>query len=453
MGAIKAGAASVDFVLPHGIAIAGRHEVTLSHGTRDPLGAHAIAIRREELTIAIVSLDLCVIEEEDVSRIRAAVSKEISIQPENIFICATHNHSAPVTYRMFPYNLPNQEFIDSVIESSAKSVCQAVANIDTVKVYFGQVDDPIAGFNRRGIRRDGTADMYCGPNNNEDFFAVEDGRDTAASLVAFCRPDKREPFAIAGSYSCHLGCMFDSAFFSADFPGEIRKNLRRLWGENLVVAHLQGFAGDTCFTDMTCPSNTMFGQIGSERIGLSLAGSLMRSFAQGPKGYDDVVLTVERVIKKIPYRKIPEDQYRCARAAYTEIAGEDGSRLTKLDTRDISVVTPIYQNYDIVHIYEISQSQGSYPMEIQVIRIGGAAIVGASAEPFVAWGHKVKEFSPALFTIPVELANGWGGYVPTRRSFAGGGYQVRPEFTSRLAPEAGDIMVEAIRELLYQLFS
>ena len=130
MSTIKAGAASVEFSIPHGIAITGRHEVQLSEGTRDPLGAHAIAIRRGELTIAIVSLDLCVIEEEDVSRIRTVAAKETSIPPENIFICATHNHSAPVTYRMFRYNIPNPEFIGNMIESSVKSVCHAVATID-----------------------------------------------------------------------------------------------------------------------------------------------------------------------------------------------------------------------------------------------------------------------------------------------------------------------------------
>ena len=453
MSVIKAGTASVDFSIPHGIAITGRHEVKLSEGTRDPLGAHAVVVCQGELTIAIVSLDLCVIEEEEVSRIRAGVEKKVSIPSENIFICATHNHSAPVTYRMFPYNLPCPEFIENVFVSSVESVCKAVANIDDSEVYFGQVDDPIAGFNRRGIRRDGTADMYCGPTNNEDFAVVEGKRDTTVSLVAFCRPGKRDPFAILGSYSCHLGCMFHSPLFSADFPGEIRKNLRRLWGKNLVVAHLQGFAGDTCFTDMTCPSNSKFGEIGSKRIGISLAGSLMRAFAQGPKGYDDLVLAVERVVKKVPYRKISEEEYHRAKEAYIKIAGEDESGLTKLNTQDISVVRPIYQNYDIVHIYELAKSQGSYPMEIQVIRIGGAAIVGTSVEAFVEWGHKIKEFSPALFTIPVELANGWGAYLPTRRSFAGGGYQVKTEFTSRLAPDAGDIMVEAIRESLYRLFS
>ena len=453
MSTIKAGAASVEFVIPHGIAITGRHEVQLSKGTRDPLGAHAIAVRRDELTIAIVSLDLCVIEEEDVSRIRADVEKATSIPPENIFICATHNHSAPVTYRVFPYNLPNPEFIANMIESSVKSICQAVTNIDDASVHFGKVDDPIAGFNRRGIRWDGTADMYCGPTDNEDFATVEGERDTAVSLVAFCRPGKREPFALLGNYSCHLGCMFSSTLFSADFPGEIRKNLKRLWGDDLVVAHLQGFAGDTCFTDMTCPSNSMFGETGSERIGLSLAGSLMRAFAQGPKGYDSVTLAIERAIAKVPYRNISEEEYRRAKAAYTEIAGEDDSRLKELNTQDISVVRPIYQNHDIVRIYEQSKSQGGCAMEIQVIRIGGTAIVGTSAEAFVAWGHKIKEFSPALFTIPVELANGWCGYLPTRRSFAGGGYQVRLEATSCLSPEAGDIMVDTIQELLYRLFS
>jgi neutral ceramidase len=440
---IQAGAASLDFTLPTGAAITGRFEVKLSEGVRDPLGVHAVAIRRNELTVVLVSFDLLVLEEPEVEQIRAGVARETGIPPKHVFLAATHNHSAPVSWRILPFSPPANGFLENVIEIGVRAVRQAVTNMQEAQVRFGQVEDTVAGFNRRGIRWDGTADMDCGPGKDEDFAVMEGKRDSAVSLVAFCRPGQRKPFALLANYASHPASMFHSPLFSAEYPGEIRKNLRRLWGDELVVTFLQGFVGDADFVNPACPSLNLFGESGTERIGLSLAGSLMRAFAQTPKGYSDVALAVDRVVRKVPYRAISQEEYLRSKTAYVSAVENRG------DKGDYSS----YKNYSIMRLYELAGSEGGYPMEIQVIRIGGAAIVGTPFETFSTWSGKLKEFSPALFTIPVGLANGYGGYLPIRRSFMGGGYQVDVGFVSRLAPEAGDIMLDTAKELLYRLFS
>ena len=42
----------------------------------------------------------------------------------------------------------------------------------------------------------------------------------------------------------------------------------------------------------------------------------------------------------------------------------------------------------------------------------------------------------------MSLANEWIGYVPTAQAFVGGGYEARTARSSKLAPDAGQRLLE-----------
>ena len=87
-------------------------------------------------------------------------------------------------------------------------------------------------------------------------------------------------------------------------------------------------------------------------------------------------------------------------------------------------------------------------LEVQVMTLGDVAIVGYPAELFNAYSRHVKAESPFPDTIVVTLANGSHGYVPTRQAFDHGGYEPRFASSSRLVPEAGDLLTDAALTLL-----
>ena len=70
-------------------------------------------------------------------------------------------------------------------------------------------------------------------------------------------------------------------------------------------------------------------------------------------------------------------------------------------------------------------------------------------EVFVEHGRAIKLASPFAMTIVVELANGNLGYVPDRKAYAEGAYEV---ISSRLAAGGGEAMVAAAVEQLNALF-
>ena len=59
--------------------------------------------------------------------------------------------------------------------------------------------------------------------------------------------------------------------------------------------------------------------------------------------------------------------------------------------------------------------------------------------------------SGALQTFVIQLACGAGGYLPTERAVAGGGYSAVPE-SGRVGPEGGQVLVDRMVELMNGLW-
>jgi neutral ceramidase len=83
-----------------------------------------------------------------------------------------------------------------------------------------------------------------------------------------------------------------------------------------------------------------------------------------------------------------------------------------------------------------------------VITLGDqVAWVGLPGEIFVEHGKAIKAASPFPLTIIAELANAAISYVPDRKAYPQGAYEV---VSARVGPGAGEMMVDAAVRLLIQ---
>jgi hypothetical protein len=94
--------------------------------------------------------------------------------------------------------------------------------------------------------------------------------------------------------------------------------------------------------------------------------------------------------------------------------------------------------------------------EVQVMRIGELAVVSAPGELFVELGLAVKQRAG----LPHVFMGGFGndniGYIPARRAYPHGGYEVSEAYKyygypAALAPEAGEHYVQQAVELCRSL--
>ncbi len=85
---------------------------------------------------------------------------------------------------------------------------------------------------------------------------------------------------------------------------------------------------------------------------------------------------------------------------------------------------------------------------VQAIVIGDVAIVGVPGEYFTALGQEIKRRSPYRDTFVFELANDYIGYVPDRRAYDLGGYQVWTGLHSWVEKGTGEAIVDEAVGLL-----
>jgi hypothetical protein len=87
--------------------------------------------------------------------------------------------------------------------------------------------------------------------------------------------------------------------------------------------------------------------------------------------------------------------------------------------------------------------------EVQVIALGDQlAWVALPGEIFVELGMAIKQASPFPCTIVAELANGSVGYVPNRKAYPEGAYEV---VSARCAAGSGEMLVDAALRMLKEL--
>jgi neutral ceramidase len=86
---------------------------------------------------------------------------------------------------------------------------------------------------------------------------------------------------------------------------------------------------------------------------------------------------------------------------------------------------------------------------VQVIALGNeVAWVSLPGEIFTELGLAIKQDSPFPHTIIAELANGSIGYIPSRRAYEQGNYEV---VSARCAQGSGERLVDAAVKMLKEL--
>jgi hypothetical protein len=160
----------------------------------------------------------------------------------------------------------------------------------------------------------------------------------------------------------------------------------------------------------------------------------------------------ERV--QIDLRKLPDRETAESRAAELKQAWKS-IQDTDAPERDIWNAELRFLGAEDTLSMVILQEEGKLsvlkedlPVEVQVIGIGDARIVGIQGEIFVEYGLTIQYRSPFTKCFVVELANGiLPGYAATARAYAEGGYETG---ASMLTGRSGEQLVEAAVRLLWK---
>ena len=438
---LKIGAAQVDITPPTGIPMAGYYYVRPAESIHDPLFAKALVLDDGQTRAALVALDLIATSFDLVHDARTEIEAATGIPADHVMISATHAHTGPVIGNQAAsggfggnHELARRYRAD-LPAKIAQAVQQADANRAPARCRAAHGSEPSIAFNRRFHMADGSVGWNPG-KLNPAILKPAGTIDPDVPVLVFDSADpSRKPLATYVNYAVHLDNVGGTAI-SADLPGVLARLLSDVKGADMITLWTAGCCGDINHIDVTWPE-PQHGHANAARMGIILAAEVLRTWPRlaevqpGP-------LRVRREVVSLDLPEVSSEQIENARAIVAR-------------SHDTAAPQPAFlELVDAYKILDVAERDGRpWTVEVQVIALGDSvAWVSLPGEIFVELGLEIKQDSPFPHTIIAELANGSIGYIPSRRAYNQGNYEV---VSARCAAGSGERLVDAATRILKEL--
>jgi neutral ceramidase len=386
----------------------------------DPLKAVAMVVRGDDDAVALVGIDALFITEEATARARRAIEKGTKIVGEHVLIGASHTHSGGPIASCF-VSEADPEYVALVADRVAEAVTSAWNALHEAEVGVGTGHEPSIAFNRRFLMRDGTQVTHPG-KGNPAIVRPAGPIDPDVGVLA-ARAPGGELLGLFVNYACHLTVGRGNGF-SADYVYNLRETLRRHYGRpDLPVGFLLGAAGDVTQVDNLRPGRES-GPAWADLFGLALGAEAIQAVGR-MEWRKAAEVRAARTVVPIPIRDEPE-----IRRPGPRLGLGSGAAAERVYERERELVARERAERPVVDC------------EVQALRVGDLGIATNGAEFFCQLGLDIKAASPLRPTWVVSLANQWIGYVATPSAYYAGGYEPRTARSAKLAPWAGQSLVE-----------
>lgn len=407
----------------------------------DPLHAKAVYFRQGPEQFVLVEVDATEVVADVTSPARQKAADRTGIPYDHICVAATHTHM----------DSPHKELVPAIVEA----IVQAKAGARPVKLQAGAGQQFTIPFNRRYYMKDGSVmfnPMFLNPNIVRPAGPI----DPELAILLFRDPAGNRPLAAVSNFALHLdtakeyGAVYQKdgtgsrESVSADYPYWLEEALRKSFGPAFQSVFATGACGNINHWDFSKPGP----QAGHKTMTKHLGESLATAFLDALPNLKDQQpsLAVRTRNMRIPLREPSAAEVAWARkfldqseqiSGHSEEVGERQKFLNTVRAQRILVVE------------ERRKQTGAFLLDLQVVRLSAdTAIVMLPGEMFVEHGLTIKNLSPFANTLVVELANDDCGYVPNRKAFPQGEYEVE---NAQLAPGGAEMMVEAAVQMLHEL--
>jgi len=435
-----AGVAVADITPPTGYRMSGYFYERLSTGTANPLHAKALVLRQGDERAALVFCDIIGISLDVSTRARRAASEKTGIPAANILIAATHSHTGPLYWGALRKHFHDvavaehgrdpceaMDYPGELVARLVKVIAQADAAARPVLLAAGSAEQQGLAFNRRFHMKDGSVRFNPGPLNPE-IVRPAGPTDPQVGIVLLRDASGARPLAALVNFALHLDTT-GGTLYAADYPFYVEQALRETLGDGFVLLFGTGTCGDVNHVDVTKEDRPK-----SESIGRTIAETV-KARLPALRAVAAPALAVRREIVRAPLQQPAPDELAWAR-----------ENMKKVGSPDLEFL----QQVRAYKTLELELRGGStVALEVQVFRLSqDVAVVGLPGEIFVELGLAIKRASPFATTLVIELSQDAPEYVPTKKAFAEGSYEV---VNSRVAPGGGERLVEAAVRLLKEL--
>ncbi|MDO4939679.1 MAG: hypothetical protein Q4E54_06940 [Lachnospiraceae bacterium] len=446
---LKTGYARTDVTPPLGLPIDGYYKDRFVEGVLDPLEVCCIAIECDAEKVLIISLDSCGVNvTQQFTGFRRSIEKATGVPFTNIYIGATHTHTAPAIGEGFDGEDTKayRAWIDGKMTEAA---VLAVEDLKESRMGWGRGKAPGVSFIRRFRMKDGSVQTNPGVNN-PDIVAPIGDIDDHVNVVRFARKDGKD--IVLATFANHPDVVGGSRV-SADWPGFTRRITERALDDDVYCLILNGAQGDINHVNVHPKGgdfNDMFndfdavsrGYKHAKYIGRVVTGGIMQKFDKVKYGDVDAIKAASKTIR-IPSNMPTKEELELA-YQYEELhkAGKDD----EIPFEGMMLTTVVAEAERMINLKDGPEY---FELTLSAIKIGPVALLGIPGEPFNGINVGIREMTQGYENVLVTcITNGYMGYFPMKEAYDEGGYESRSSiFKSGVA----ELIIDAGKELLEEL--
>jgi hypothetical protein len=459
---MKIGFSKIEITPPLGLPLCGQLSPIDTVGVESPLFATAMCLDDGLTKVLLCSCDILAVSNRLAEAIRRDVARETGVPCGNVIVCATHTHSGPNTIDIFG-KCSHGEYIQELEQKIIRVMVEAHQSRREGYLKVLHTHVPGLAFNRRFLMSDGRIQTH--PLKGNPHLVEPEGPDSTQLDIVYACDEQGGALGVLVTFGCHGTVMERSnSLISADYPGKVREYLVNEIGREIPVLFCQGASGNICQVN---PRDVLRKEVGSEwcrQMGRTLGkrvGELLAEENKQTRGPIRVCSETIRLQRRSAASELLSwaQKHETIPAATPRLSDYGVEHYDKIQRPYVSLedifATSFWANFyanEIKTLASLRAGEPEVPFTITAVAQDDWAMVALPCELFVEWADAIREASLFTNTIVVELANGWNGYVPTRKAFErSGGYETKELTSTMLVPEAGEAIYQKVCSMLKAL--
>ncbi len=448
----KAAAVKVDTSPELGVSLNGGMQDRTATEIHDPLHARCLVLNDGKNSLAFVIVDSCMIPREVFDTAKLIASEKTGIPTSNMMMSATHTHTAPTSADVFQSD-SNGNYKHFLIEKIAEAIVTAHKNLRPARIGWGKGSEPDHVFNRRWhldpeitlknpFGREELVRMNPSPGD-KSLIKPAGPIDPLVHVVSVVSTNGT-PIGVLANYSLHYVGGTLGGHVSADYYGVFARKLASIIGADT--------GGEKGFVAMM--SNGTSGDINN--INFYRPRVRKQPYEQIELVGDVVAAEAYKVWRQIEY-----NDWVPLGALEQEIT----LATRKPDEADIQYAKDVLERHAVKKIPRLATREEIYAgetmdmtlypplvdLKLQAFRIGDLSVAAIPCETFVEIGLELRLNSPFKDHFTISLANGYNGYLPTRKHHELGGYETWRAKSSYLGVDSAHKVVATLTDLMDKL--
>ena len=386
----------------------------VSIGVRDRLWARAMAVANGARTAVVVNCDLVGVSLAVTQRVRELVTAGCTISPDAILISCTHTHSGPAVRPLGGWGRHDPPYLELLPGRIADACTRAIQALGEATLRHACVPCEGVGLNREYDRDspplEAVLDEAWRP-------AKPELTDTRCHVVTVERDG--ELIGFVSSFGCHpVVCCAENRYIHGDYCG-VATNLLEREHPGSVGLFLQGAQGDV--NSCVVHKSEQDSLLALDVIAARYARAVRFGMAQAEPVADDDLAFVRQDIafrrNQIPRETLAEWLAEAEATLHAPGASDEDR-----DLRMAMVHAGTLRSL----IRKVDEGENLEPAsEVQGIRIGPLALLGAPFEIFQAIKNRVVQHAQAPIPLVLGLCNDCIGYAPDWERGGGDGYAAK----------------------------